>query len=114
MANATNTTSKGLMDQLKEFIDSTESVVASGDDAKITRHRDITLKLRAMIGSGGTFELSNGTKANCGVSVGLTKLFDDCVIAAEANGMTEVKPVMKREGKGRPKTIVVSTDELTI
>jgi hypothetical protein len=111
---ATETKNKGLMEQLKDFIDSTEGVCASGDDAKITRHRDLILKIRAMTGSGGRFVLTNGNKADCGVSVGLTKLFDDCVIAAESYGTTTVKPILERKGKGRPASIVVSTDELTI
>lgn len=113
MATSKNETTEVVTEQksisvlLREFAAKIKETVMSGNDIEIVKLRDDVLFLRTMLMSGGKFTLTNGTKADCGLPVGITSLFDDCVSFAQKNGMTEVETIIDRSSKRGPKSTEV-------
>ena len=106
MATATKVT---IVQLLQELIDGMPAVFHEGDETKIKSLRDSILKVRALIGSGGNFERTNGTLVTSGRATGLTKSFDDFLSVSLMSGMIEdesLTTIIKREGKGRPRKVV--------
>lgn len=103
MANATDTkvTTSG---KLIELMESIPAILKTGDVDKITNLRDGIIVLRALLGSGGNVELTNGSKEKVSDS-GVTQTFDDLLKAMVDNGMIDkdkVPTIIKRDKAGRP------------
>ena len=114
MATATKVT---IVQLLQELIDGMPAVFHEGDELKIKSLRDSILKVRALIGSGGNFERTNGTLVTSGRATGLTKSFDDFLSVSLMSGMIEdesLTTIIKREGKGRPRKVVSEDTSIDI
>lgn len=110
--------------QLRLLAGRIKGTVNKGVDGDTRKLKNYILKVRAIVMSGGNFAPDLGVdangdeikgKADCGVPVGITSLFDDCVSFATKNGVCEVSTIIDRNGKrGRKPSEVMAADEFTI
>jgi hypothetical protein len=110
--------------QLRLLAGRIKPTVNKGIDGDTRKLKNYVLKIRALVMSGGNFTADMGVdkngepitqKADCGLAIGITSQFDDCVSFATKNGVCEVSTIIDRNGKrGRKPSEVMAADEFTI
>lgn len=127
--NETNETSTEVFDakvletQLRLLAGKIKSTTSGGNDEQIIGLKNYIVKVRTMMGSGGRFDVEKlgkdgsvekAGKAECGIPVGITALFDANVDFARKNGVTEITTIIDRNGRGKKAAEVLSADSITV